>query len=261
MHDYWIAFGWLLAGIGIIGLGIARRQKRVNAITYAVVLAGVAAAMLVLAVGQGWQKYQSHTAQTQISNELNHIESEQARVKDHLQTLQERIRVNKAASEAISQPGNLTPTTDPDVIRSRAEHVAAFQKEASALQEENKAISRDSQALKERAVAIQSELNDARRARAFRDLLTFICALAIATLAVVGGVFISRTQRKRIAERNASLRAQGIDPTVPSKRVRQLADAGRKIEAIKVYREETGARLQEAKHVVESYLDGKKGDA
>jgi hypothetical protein len=260
MSGYWIAFGWLLASMGFFGLWISRRQKRVDAITYAVVLPGLAVAMLVLAVGQGWQKYQSHTADTQIRNELNDIGSEEERVKGRLQTLQERIRVNKAASEAISQPGNLTPTTDPDAIRSRAEHVAAFQKEASALQEERKAILRDSQALKERALATQSELNDARRASAFRDLLTFVCALAIATLAVVRRVFISRTQRKRIAECNASLRAQGIDPTVPSERVRQLAHAGKKIEAIKVYCEETGTWPQEAKHVVESYLDGRRSD-
>jgi hypothetical protein len=230
MSGHWIAFGWLLVGIGFVSLWIARRQKRVDAITYAVVLLGLAAGMLVLAVGQGWQKYQSHTAGTQIRNELNDIGSEKKRVRGRLQTLQERIRVNKGASEA------------------------------SALQEERKAISRDAQALKERAVATQSEFNDARRARAFRDLLTFVCALAIAILAVVGRVCISRTQRKRIAERNASLRAQGIDPTVPSERVRQLAHAGKKIAAIKIYCEETGTWPQEAKHVVESYLDGRRGD-
>jgi hypothetical protein len=57
MSGYWIAFGWLLASIGIFGFWIARRQKRVDAITYAVAFPGLAAAMLVLAVGQGWQKY------------------------------------------------------------------------------------------------------------------------------------------------------------------------------------------------------------
>jgi Ribosomal protein L7/L12 C-terminal domain len=36
--------------------------------------------------------------------------------------------------------------------------------------------------------------------------------------------------------------------------VRQLADEGRKIEAIKLYREQTGAGLREAKETVESYM-------
>ncbi len=36
--------------------------------------------------------------------------------------------------------------------------------------------------------------------------------------------------------------------------VRQLADEGRKIEAIKLYREQTGAGLREAKEMVESYM-------
>ncbi|HTK73728.1 MAG TPA: ribosomal protein L7/L12 [Gemmataceae bacterium] len=36
--------------------------------------------------------------------------------------------------------------------------------------------------------------------------------------------------------------------------VRQLADDGRKIEAIKLYREETGVGLKEAKDAVEAYM-------
>jgi ribosomal protein L7/L12 len=38
-----------------------------------------------------------------------------------------------------------------------------------------------------------------------------------------------------------------------SERVKELARAGRKIEAIKVYREETGAGLKEAKDAVEAF--------
>jgi ribosomal protein L7/L12 len=34
------------------------------------------------------------------------------------------------------------------------------------------------------------------------------------------------------------------------------ADPGRKIEAIKVYREETGAGLAEAKEAIESFING-----
>ncbi len=160
--------------------------------------------------------------------------------------------------EAISQPGNLAPTTDPAAIRSRAERVTAFQKETAALQADTNAISRELQAVKQRTDAVQSKLIDLKRARAFRDLLTFVSALAIAALAVVGGVRISSAQRRHVAERSASLRAQGIDPAVPSERVKQLAGAGNKIAAIKIYREETGAWLVEAKDAVEFYLAGKR---
>jgi ribosomal protein L7/L12 len=41
-----------------------------------------------------------------------------------------------------------------------------------------------------------------------------------------------------------------------SERVKELArDSGRKIEAIKVYREETGASLAEAKNAVETFIN------
>jgi len=59
---------------------------------------------------------------------------------------------------------------------------------------------------------------------------------------------------------NALLRHHGVDPTqgfLPlSDRVKQLAaDPGRKIEAIKAYREETGAGLAEAKEAIESFTN------
>ena len=151
MSGYLIAFRWFLASIGLFSLWIARRQKRVDAKTHALVLRGLAGAVLVLAIGQSWQKYQSDTSQTQI------------------------------------------------------------------------------------------------------DVLIFICAFAAATLIVWSGVVSSRN-------RSASLRARGIDPTVPSGHVRQLLDGGKRIEAIMMYRKETGAWLEEAIDVVDSYLDGKRGE-
>jgi hypothetical protein len=61
---------------------------------------------------------------------------------------------------------------------------------------------------------------------------------------------------------NALFRHLGVDMTLGwlplSDRVKQLAaDPARKIEAIKVYREETGAGLAEAKEAVESFIDSK----
>lgn len=52
----------------------------------------------------------------------------------------------------------------------------------------------------------------------------------------------------------------GLDYTPPTSTWQALADEGpdRKIAAIKVYREETGAGLAEAKQAVEDYIDGRR---
>jgi hypothetical protein len=75
--------------------------------------------------------------------------------------------------------------------------------------------------------------------------------------------YASTAARFRGIERklNALLRHHGVDPTqglLLSDRVKQLAaDPGRKIEAIKVYCEETGAGLAEAKEAIESFTNSK----
>ena len=255
MSGYWIAFGWFLASIGIFGLLIGKRRKRITAHTYGIIMPGIATVTVVLAVGQVWQVYRSDATQTYIHNELQTLNSDRERIKGRLRALQDRIKSNNAARDEISQPGNLTPTTDPDTLKVRAERVAAFQKESSAIQEEGKSVSQDSRALKERADAVQSDLNELRIARSSRDFWVFICALVMATPILAGATFISRTQAKRLAR----LRALGIDQMMPSERVKQLADGGKKIEAIKAHREETGAWLDEAKEIVEKYIDGKRG--
>jgi ribosomal protein L7/L12 len=50
---------------------------------------------------------------------------------------------------------------------------------------------------------------------------------------------------------------KGPDVSQPSSRVLDLAAGGRKIEAIKTFREETGASLREAKEFVESLIPPK----
>ena len=90
-----------------------------------------------------------------------------------------------------------------------------------------------------------------------------LLAIAIGILLVVLVSYGSTTARLRGIERklNALLRHHGVDPTqgLPlSDRVKQLAaDPGRKIEAIKVYCEETGAGLAEAKEAIESFTNSK----
>lgn len=69
------------------------------------------------------------------------------------------------------------------------------------------------------------------------------------------GLFDSNDADLRRIERKLDLilKHLGIDPLPPvSAEVRSLAVAGRKIEAIKVHREQTGAGLAEAKEAVEA---------
>jgi hypothetical protein len=88
-------------------------------------------------------------------------------------------------------------------------------------------------------------------------------ALAIGILLTVLVAYGNLTARIRGIERklNALLRHHGVDPVlglVLSDRVKQLAsDPERKIEAIKAYREETGAGLAEAKEAVEAFINGR----
>jgi ribosomal protein L7/L12 len=79
--------------------------------------------------------------------------------------------------------------------------------------------------------------------------------LAIWATVTQMGKRLERTERKL----NALLRHFSIDATqglALSDRVKELArDPKRKIEAIKVYREETGAGLAKAKEAVEAFMD------
>lgn len=90
----------------------------------------------------------------------------------------------------------------------------------------------------------------------------------IAPVIVVVGVLATWGIVARIESRlarvegklNALLRHFHLDPApgfALSERVMELArDPAKKIEAIKAYREETGAGLAEAKEAVEAFMDG-----
>ena len=90
-----------------------------------------------------------------------------------------------------------------------------------------------------------------------------LLAVSVSILLVAWVSYGSLTARIRGIERklNALLKHHGVDPTQGlglSDRVKQLAaDPARKIEAIKVYREETGAGLAEAKEAVELFINSR----
>jgi hypothetical protein len=84
----------------------------------------------------------------------------------------------------------------------------------------------------------------------------------IGVIAIWANVTQMQTRLKRAEGKlNTLLRHFSIDPTQDlqlSNRVKELArDLARKIEAIKIYREETGAGLAEAKEAVEAFIASK----
>ena len=91
-------------------------------------------------------------------------------------------------------------------------------------------------------------------------------AVAVASVAFALAVYYTATAWFKHREQMARIE-HGIDPDRPnspvprqplSDRVKQLAsDPSKKIEAIKVYREETGAGLAEAKDAVEAHITRK----
>lgn len=86
--------------------------------------------------------------------------------------------------------------------------------------------------------------------------VTFVGVIAIWIIVMQMQNRLARTEQKL----NVLLRHFGLDPaegTPLSERVKEIArDPARKIEAIKVYREETGAGLADAKTAVEAFISG-----
>jgi hypothetical protein len=158
--------------------------------------------------------------------------------------LQQRINANAAdmgaALKVSSEP------RDPNQAKQWQERVRNIAKEASSFVDESKALQHEAEAL-------GSASSAASKSRDWYELLQIMllagAALIIAMMAVTDLVI----RKRRIAERNSNLRRQGIDPMVPSDQVRNLAKAGRKIQAIAAYRKETGAALVQAKEAIEKY--------
>lgn len=88
-------------------------------------------------------------------------------------------------------------------------------------------------------------------------------AVAASVIAFALAIYYTATAWFKHRERMAKIE-QGIDPDQPvptqplSDRVKHLAcDPTKKIEAIKVYREETGASLAKAKQAVEAFANNR----
>jgi ribosomal protein L7/L12 len=91
-------------------------------------------------------------------------------------------------------------------------------------------------------------------------MMAWASAAAVSVIAVACAVYYTAVAWFAHRERMAKIE-HGLDPDrpivrrPPSDRVKQLAsEPARKIEAIKVYREETGAGLADAKEAIESFI-------
>jgi len=158
--------------------------------------------------------------------------------------LQQRINANTADMGAALRVSN--EPRDPDQVKQWQERVRGITKVTSSLVDERKALQRD-------AEAFRSASSAASKSRDWYGLLQ-IMLLAGAALIIVTTAVTDLVIRKRcIAERNSILRRRGLDPMVPSDRVKSLTKAGRKIQAIAAYRKETGADLVQAKEAIEKY--------
>jgi ribosomal protein L7/L12 len=87
-------------------------------------------------------------------------------------------------------------------------------------------------------------------------LFALLAILQLISLIVTMQNQTTRLERKIDAIlRELGIQVQGGKPGELSDRVKELAsDPGRKIEAIKVHREESGAGLKDAKDAVESWM-------
>ena len=96
------------------------------------------------------------------------------------------------------------------------------------------------------------------------DGFIYACLLAIVLITLFSiQSSINRLERKmKRLELSLSLLLNRMEVEVPSRlseRVKQMAlDPYRKIEAIKIYREENGTGLKEAKEAIEDFLDNNK---
>jgi len=160
----------------------------------------------------------------------------------HTADLKRRIDANVAAMQAaLAEP--LTSHEPPSAERDLAwrNRVAALAGETGSLLRERDGLLAEIKAIKPSAAAAAT--------REWQQLVSIL--LDCAMFAYMGVVWLALflNIRKRRAQ---AAPLGGLDPNLASDHVRQLAASGAKIAAIKVYREETGANLFEAKKAVEA---------
>jgi hypothetical protein len=160
----------------------------------------------------------------------------------HTADLRRRIDANVAAMQAaLAEP--LTSHEPPSAERDQAwrNRVAALAGETGSLLRERDGLLEEIKAIKPSAAAAAT--------REWQQLVSLLldCAMFPYMGIVWLAIFLNTRKRRAQAEPQG-----GIDQNLASDHVRQLAASGAKIAAIKVFREETGANLFEAKKAVEA---------
>jgi hypothetical protein len=224
----------LLVGLSMIfamlGTALALKYNRIKADTHRVVLLLCAAALIATSISSLWASLDNSRARERFDTQL-------AGVRVHIADMQRRTDANAAAMRHAGEG----PQANSPAERQR---VLDLVKEARALEAEGRR-------LRSEIDNIRNELDEAlqrKERRAFWRALI----LAVALLPLAALLYRHHGARQRaIEERNAALIALGIDPKVPSDRVKELVRSGRKARAIKLYLQETGVSLAEAKQAVE----------
>jgi hypothetical protein len=214
-----------------IGVAIAQKYNRIKAGTYRIISLLSAAVFVGYAIASIWASFENSQALERFHTQLENVRERTADMK-------KRVDANAAALRRVGV-GQQAGTA------AERQHVLGLVKEASEFEAEGRK-------LRNEIDDIGNELGDALRAKETRAFWRTL-ALPLALLPLIPIIYLRHAARQRaVDERNVALIAQGIDPKLPSDRVRELAHGGRKIRAINVYRRETGASLADAKQAVEN---------
>ena len=163
----------------------------------------------------------------------------------HVADLKRRIDANVAA---VAEPQTSHEPSSAERDQAWRNRVAFLANETAALLKERDELLKEINAID--LVAIGAA---AASARVSQEWLTIVfgCVILVYVM-ILWFVFLGDIRQRRADARAASAGQHGLEGTLASDHVRQLAASGAKIAAIKAYREETGANLLEAKKAIEA---------
>ncbi len=230
MAHYLLLIVGLGATFAMLGTTLALKYNRIEADTHRVITLLCAAALIATSISSLLASFDNRRAGERFDTQL-------ASVRVHIADMRRRTDANAAAMRRAGEG----PQAGSAAERRR---VLDLVNEATDLEAEGRR-------LRSKIDDIRNELDEALQAnetRAFWRALILVVAL----LPLVALLQRRHGARQRaIEERNAALIAQGIDPKEPSDRVKELVRSGRKARAIKLYLQETGVGLADARQAVE----------
>jgi hypothetical protein len=239
-----MSLGMLLCLIGLFGFSASKALRRPG--WNQPMLTGLAVAAVIIAASQVWTTVSPSDATRRNDSELQVN-------KDAVAVLDKRIQAAKSAADVLAVDGR-----DPANAGSDSAAAKLWQARAQALKTEVDAIGEVHKSL----VAARAKIYAERDAAAAdggvsKALLIVLAALGLGAVTLASLAFNGRAARQAIAARTAKFRSEARDPLALDDDVKALADAGRKIQAIVLYRAQTGAWLQDAKRAIESYSRGR----